>query len=417
MIRLISIGYGIIMNRERFPRACVLCKHMIPFGSRSLLLRNVMNRLSGIYYIENKLNGKKYIGQSADLDRRERDHFTILNNGNHWNPHLQRAYSKYSKDMFEFKVILYAEPDELTRYEQELVDKYKPEELYNICLECVDSLLGVKRSEETRKNMSIARSGKNNPNYGKPAWNRGKHHSEEARRNIRIASKKHFASPRGEETRRKISIAQIGENNHFYGKHLSEEHKSKISVANSGKNNPNYGKHRSEETKRKISVANSGENHPLYGKHPSEETRRKMSVANTNPSEETRKKMSVAHIGKHHSEESKRKIGIALTGRPVSKETRRKLSIAHTGKHPSEEARRKMSIARTGKPAWNRGKSSSEETRRKLSVAQSNRSEETKRNMSIAAKKSWAKRKKIRDGYFDIAVKRVQREQQQMKLF
>jgi len=161
-----------------------------------------MNRHSGIYYIENKITGKKYIGQSAELDKREYAHFRKLNNGSHWNPHLQRAYNKYGKDAFEFKIILYAEPAELTRYEQTLVDRYNLRELYNIRLNCVGSNLGVRFSEEHKRKISIANSGENHPNYGKPAWNKGKHFSE--------------------ETKRKMGIAQL---------HRSEEHKRKISIA------------------------------------------------------------------------------------------------------------------------------------------------------------------------------------------
>ena len=77
---------------------------------------------------------------------------------------------------------------------------------------------------------------------------------------------------RSEETRRKISISKSGENNPFYGKSLSEETKRKLSEANRGKDNPLYGKSHSEETRRKISEGNKGKTH-------SQETRRKISEA------------------------------------------------------------------------------------------------------------------------------------------
>ena len=220
---------------------------------------------SGIYQIRNKINGKRYIGQSVDLDKREQGHFNMLKSGTHRNSHLQNSYNKHGKEAFEFKVILYAEPNKLTRYEQELVDKHKPEELYNICLECVDSALGVRRSEETRRKLSVAHT--------------GNHHSEEARRKLSVA---HTGKHLSEETKRKMSVAQTG-------KHLSEEHKRKLSVAHAGKHLSeehkrklsvaNIGKHHSEETKRKLSVAQTGEKNHNYGKHLSEEARRKLSVA------------------------------------------------------------------------------------------------------------------------------------------
>jgi hypothetical protein len=82
-----------------------------------------------------------------------------------------------------------------------------------------------------------------------------------------------------EESRRKMSEANKGKNNPNYGKSLSEETKRKMSEANKGKNNPNYGKSLSEETRRKLSEANKGKNNPNYGKTRSEETRRKISEA------------------------------------------------------------------------------------------------------------------------------------------
>jgi group I intron endonuclease len=45
----------------------------------------------------------------------------------------------------------------------------------------------------------------------------------------------------------------------------SEEAKKKLSLANTGENHPQFGIPRTKETKKKISVANSGENHPRFG--------------------------------------------------------------------------------------------------------------------------------------------------------
>lgn len=58
--------------------------------------------------------------------------------------------------------------------------------------------------------------GENNPNYGKPTWNKGKKMSEEARKKMREAKK--------------------GEKNPNYGKHFSEEHKKKLREVHKGKN-------------------------------------------------------------------------------------------------------------------------------------------------------------------------------------
>ena len=108
-----------------------------------------------------------------------------------------------------------------------------------------------------------------------------------------------------DETRKKISEAEKGDNHPFFGKHHSDETKKKISESNKGKPGFWKGKHRSDETCRKISNANKGKFH-------SDETRRKMSESakHRSPiSEETRKKMSEAK--KNMTDETRRKIGEA----------------------------------------------------------------------------------------------------------
>ena len=71
--------------------------------------------------------------------------------------------------------------------------------------------LGKQHSEESRKKISEANKGENNPRFGKPAWNNGKHLSAEARK--------------------KMSESKKGENHPFFGKHHSAEARKKISEA------------------------------------------------------------------------------------------------------------------------------------------------------------------------------------------
>ena len=58
-----------------------------------------------IYQIVNKCNGKAYVGQTIDLERRKMNHFSDLKKGKHFNPYLQKAYNKYGVDNFDFIVI------------------------------------------------------------------------------------------------------------------------------------------------------------------------------------------------------------------------------------------------------------------------------------------------------------------------
>jgi hypothetical protein len=118
-----------------------------------------------------------------------------------------------------------------------------------------DGVSGYEHSEETKRKLSISRSGENNPLYGKSR-------SKETRRKI---SEGHKGKTLPKEIKRKISEAQKGKTH-------SQETRRKISEGHKGKTV-------SEETRRKISISKSGENNPFYGKSLSEETKRKISEA------------------------------------------------------------------------------------------------------------------------------------------
>jgi len=67
-----------------------------------------------------------------------------------------------------------------------------------------------------------------------------------------------FGKKCSDETKIKISMAQIGEKNHRYGKEHTIETKMKISESLKGEKNGFYGKSHNEETKKKISEKNKG---------------------------------------------------------------------------------------------------------------------------------------------------------------
>ena len=90
---------------------------------------------------------------------------------------------------------------------------------------------------------------------GKPTWNKGKHHSADARKKMSesLRGKHHSA-----ETRLKMSESKKGEKNPLFGKHHSAETRLKMSESLSGENNPLFGKHLSAETRQKISESHKG---------------------------------------------------------------------------------------------------------------------------------------------------------------
>lgn len=167
----------------------------------------VLPKSHGIYILRNLTNGKFYVGSTVNLRRRCHQHFEGLRSNRHHNPHLQSAWNKYGAPSFEFLVveIIDSTPEILVR-EQAWIDALgaaTSDDCYNFCAKA-GSHLGRKRSEETRRKLSVA--------------NTGKRHSEQAKQKMRDAK---------------------------LGRKLSEEHKRKVGDAARGKKLPP----RSEESK------------------------------------------------------------------------------------------------------------------------------------------------------------------------
>lgn len=131
----------------------------------------------GIYSITNKLNGKRYIGKSANIEKRFWKHKNDLSHyakdpqkyKRRVNRHLANAVMKYGIENFLFEVI--EEFDHLD--EAVLADaEVKWMEFYNSTSRefgynlMKDSSSKVVVHEETKKLLSIVNCGEGNPNFG-----------------------------------------------------------------------------------------------------------------------------------------------------------------------------------------------------------------------------------------------------------
>lgn len=202
-----------------------------------------ISHTSGIYIVVNIKNGKVYIGKANDLHRRWNDHKRMLNEGLHFNRHLQFAWNKDKEKSFQFRILEYCPIERLNEREMHHIAIYRGRGLaYNL----TDGGDGMSNaSEETRRKM------------GKGM--RGKTHSIETRLKMSEAAK---GKPRrSEEHQRKLNEAQRG-------KVVSEETRRKQSEA--AKRRPPI----SEETRLKMSESLKGNKYSL-GVIPSEETKRK----------------------------------------------------------------------------------------------------------------------------------------------
>ena len=79
---------------------------------------------SGIYSIINTENGKRYVGQTYDVDYRWKRHRFDLSHNYHSNNHLQSAWNKYGSDVFEYSVLEMCEIDNLDERELWWISHY-----------------------------------------------------------------------------------------------------------------------------------------------------------------------------------------------------------------------------------------------------------------------------------------------------
>ena len=221
--------------------------------------------VSGVYKITNIINGKIYIGSSINIAKRKCMHFSDLRRGVHCNDFLQKSFNKHGEDAFSFDIIEICFPEDCIKKEQYYLDLYTPINAdfgYNIC-KVAGSVLGIKRSDETKKRVSEVKKSQNVKI------------SEEIKLHL---SKINTGKKLSQETKDKIGKSSKG-------RRMSEEAKLKISVGNKGK--PKSDAHK--EAMRKAQLNST------YVRVCSEETKLKMSIAAKNRNQvtdETRAKLS-----------------------------------------------------------------------------------------------------------------------------
>ena len=261
-----------------------------------------------IYCHANKLNGKKYIGQTKQsLERRFEKgraykHCVLFYN----------AIQKYGWENFEHEILetnLSLEDANIREaYYISLYGLTDPQKGYNI-------YTGGKNfkhiiTEETKRKISETKK-------GTPSWNKGIPMKEETKENLRIINKER-EYPKGVFHHSKETIELLKEkgkgNKNACGKHnisdegrlvlkmnnlgrvVSDEQKEYLSYISScvseykrflrsqsisGKNNPFYGKKHTDESKEKMSKAHLGKSaYWAKGVSPSEETRQKLHYLN-----------------------------------------------------------------------------------------------------------------------------------------
>ena len=118
------------------------------------------SKITGIYKIENKINKKKYIGQSKDIHSRWKTHRNELNSNKHKNDYLQNAWNKYGEENFTFTILEVCQQHQLNQLEKYYINKY---DTFNNDINGYNLQSGgdfPKVSEATKRKISEANTGR-----------------------------------------------------------------------------------------------------------------------------------------------------------------------------------------------------------------------------------------------------------------
>lgn len=210
---------------------------------------DTMSNNSGVYIIENIINGKWYIGSSLKLNTRYQLHMNSLKRKVHHNWKLQRDFNKYGEDTFIYKILLFLDGEIIRTIEREMIEYFETykDSGYNINRDTL-SRFGSKQSEITKKKISDSlKKFKKEHGHNKT----GSRHSKETRGKMSKAQIERFKNPEElEKLKREVSLEtrkKLSEK--ARGRKMSEEQKKLISRILTGKKRGPL----SEEHKKKIS--------------------------------------------------------------------------------------------------------------------------------------------------------------------
>ena len=174
-------------------------------------------KISGIYKIINKVNGKYYIGSSKDIKQRWHKHIYTLSLNKHKNNYLQRAWNKYGKDSFDWIVVEEVPIEKLLEVEQKYLDNTHLNN--DICYNLNSKASGGGWNEVSKKKLSKKHKGKRNPFFGKKhslkikemisKSSKERKHSLESKKKMSIIARKKGQSLKWKQKMKKFSVEYL----------------------------------------------------------------------------------------------------------------------------------------------------------------------------------------------------------------
>ena len=229
----------------------------------------------GIYCITNKINGKRYIGQSINIQNRWRQEKRL----NGVNKHLKSAFEKYGLENFSFEILEECQEKELNAKEADYIKKFNStnrEMGYNQTTggEHFKIINRTPMSEETKRKISESKKGQKfsetHKNNLSKSWNKKNHVSPEISKKISESLKGHKTSI---STRRKISESNKG-------KKRTAEQNLKNSLRRKGKTYEElFGEKIAKKIKKEKSEKLSGKTlEEVWGEETARKAKEKMSL-------------------------------------------------------------------------------------------------------------------------------------------
>ncbi len=158
---------------------------------------------TGVYAIENTVNGRVYVGQTLmNFGDRRDSHFSLLRNGKHRCVEMQADFAQHGECAFRFVVLARCGREDIDRLESEFIAKYRESgAAYNKCGGGRSGYVGVPMSDHAKQLV-----GAKNREH-----NLGRKASDATKRKMSATRKGRVRGALTDEWKHSLSVSHAGE--------------------------------------------------------------------------------------------------------------------------------------------------------------------------------------------------------------